>query len=239
MDPKPLPRLDIERAFDRLVELAGGRRVDELVGKNPSFENADYYFESDRVIAELKIIEKDDVADEQFQAKIRKLMAKWVAEGRMAPPPPGKFTLSSKDLPEPLQLEFLNQFRAPLKSRVTKANRQIKSTQAAFQMPDSHGLLFLVNDGNPILKPSVAFNLLHHLLKTDHRSIHHVVYCSVNVPVALAGTERQGPLWAPASVSDRPQFPSELLDRLARCWTTTLNEFFGVTLPDRNLYRRR
>lgn len=49
---------DIEGAFDKAVYAAGGVRVTDRTGRAPPFANADYLFESRRLIAELKILKR-------------------------------------------------------------------------------------------------------------------------------------------------------------------------------------
>ncbi len=232
MKPISLPRLEVEPLVDRVVRLAGGRRVDELIGSNPTFENADYYFELDRVIAELKILEKDDSTDKKMQSKVRDLYTRWAYEGRVPPPPlSGTFTISVADLPEDLRLEFIKPFRSSLQGPVKKASRQIKQTKSAFQMSDSLGLLILVNDGNLVFTPAVAFNILHHLLKADHSSINHVIFCTVNLPVMFDNLELQGPFWSSAPVEGRSEIPEPFRAKLSRCWTSVLDETYGLRIP--------
>ena len=49
-----MPILDPEPLMDQAVRAARGRCVRELVGANPSFNNADYVFPTDNIVAELK-----------------------------------------------------------------------------------------------------------------------------------------------------------------------------------------
>jgi hypothetical protein len=50
---------NIERKFDDLFRSLGFSRVSEFVGVSPAFENADYVRHSDRLVVELKVLDKD------------------------------------------------------------------------------------------------------------------------------------------------------------------------------------
>ena len=56
---KPHEPLNVESTFDAFVKSAGGYLVADRLPKSPAFENADYLFESPRVIVELKTLQTE------------------------------------------------------------------------------------------------------------------------------------------------------------------------------------
>ena len=85
MSALPLPHLPVEPIFDEAVARSGGRRVDSIIPQNPTFENADYYFETDSVITKLKEISYDANRDEELRDKIGSLYGECMKK-QLVPP---------------------------------------------------------------------------------------------------------------------------------------------------------
>ncbi len=79
----PLPRrIHIEAEMDRFVQAIGGERVTDLVGTpSPPFQNADYVFRSDNIVAELKCLTEDKSADKAHLRKISDLFEHHMKKG--------------------------------------------------------------------------------------------------------------------------------------------------------------
>jgi hypothetical protein len=77
--------VDPEALMDQAVRAAGGCCVRDLVGPNPCFENADYLFQGDNIVAEFKSLEKDFLSDRTVSEKIHILYNRWVQEGKDVP----------------------------------------------------------------------------------------------------------------------------------------------------------
>lgn len=56
-------RMEIAREFDALVKATGGKIIAEIVGKSPRFDNADYIFPEEKIVAELKCLREDKSGD--------------------------------------------------------------------------------------------------------------------------------------------------------------------------------
>jgi hypothetical protein len=87
--------------------------------------------------------------------------------------------------------------RKLLKYLIKQANRQIKSTIAQLGIADGKGLLILLNDGNHLLETDAVLYLIGKLLGQRCRSIHSVIYLTVNLHVR--SDREPGPL--PGTVS--------------------------------------
>jgi hypothetical protein len=228
---KKSPKIEIEAAFDRCVTRVGGVRISNLFNNTPQFSNADYLFEHDSVIAELKCLEKDPLSDPVFEDKISKLYNKWFEAG-LVPPVPKGFTINTGDLPEQCAIELFGLFKKQLEnSYIKKANKQIRESKAELNRHDAIGLLLLANDGNYALDPRVTFYLLHHTLKGQYTSIDHVIYFAANLRTDIPGVARNGFLWTSLKFDDRRQPSLDFERKLFQNWRTTLEEELGENLP--------
>ena len=125
----PPPPIEVEKYFNSFVRSCGGELVTDVVGPSPAFPNADYFFKKQNVIAELKCLSKDVLADSAYQKKIEMLFDRWIASGLIANPGWGTFRIQSANLPTQCRHDLTNFLRQPLAGAVEKANRQIRSTK--------------------------------------------------------------------------------------------------------------
>ena len=133
---------DSEKLFDECVRKCGGVRVTDIVGKAPPFKNADYYFEVEGVVAELKSLQKDFLTAAETEQRMHLLFNKWVDDGKVLPSC-GNFIIRTNNLPKDCAEELLDVFRIPLERVLRDAERQILATKKALKCPDALGLLSL------------------------------------------------------------------------------------------------
>jgi hypothetical protein len=227
----PFPYLDVEQFFDEVVKRAGGYRVDSLVPGNRSFENADYYFESEGVFGELKTLQYDRDEDERLKARLVKVYKEFAPAGQVPPVTPKQRFAHSNLLPIEAQLELLRPLKRRLQTPVKKAARQLKETKQAFNREKDAGLLFLVNEGSALFRPATIFYFLHHLFRGAYSSIDHIVYCSVNVPANIPNIDGGARVWFTATVEGRQKIAPTFLQLLQSCWTALLEEKLKIKMP--------
>jgi hypothetical protein len=58
-DRGPHDSLVVEATWDEFVQTIGGQRISELLSASPNFDNADYLFEPEGVVAELKEVKTE------------------------------------------------------------------------------------------------------------------------------------------------------------------------------------
>ncbi len=225
------PYLEVEPFFDEVIKRAGGYRVDSLVPQNRTFENADYYFESEGVFAELKVLQYDAQEDKRLKARLVKVYTDFANAGKVPPLSPKQRFARSELLPVDTQLELLRPLKRRLQSPVKKAAKQLKETKRAFNRENDFGLLILVNEGSALFRPSWVFNFLHHLFRGGYASIDHILYCSVNVPASVPGIPDGARVWLPATVEGRKKIPDSFLQLLQSCWGDTLEQKLGIRIP--------
>lgn len=220
----PEPRIDIETEFATCVRKIGGEVLADRLGPSPPFKNADYLFNADNVVAELKCLQRDTRTEPTFKERVQALHLQWHREGKV-PMPRGQGTVrvNSRTLPEECQAQLSDLLTSRLKNVVQKANDQIKSTREHLALPEAKGLLLLANDGDMIFQLSVVMHTLHRVLHGKYRQISSVIYFTGNDPVMCPGIPLPALIWMPLTISDGPDQPrpgvsEQFLERLRTGW---------------------
>ncbi len=116
----------LEQAFDNLFQQLGFERVDSIVGKSPTFQNADYFNQKYELVVELKIIEKDFFKEGGIIDSLNGFVPAGhplIKDGTMLP------GLYSVTIP-PLNREGKHDnFQEPLRRSIKKAKDQLKETR--------------------------------------------------------------------------------------------------------------
>ncbi len=219
--------VDVERTFTAFVRACGGEVLQDVFGPSPDFDNADYAFRNAGVVAELKRLVEDKSQDAAIKAKIQTLVHRWIDQ-RLIGPIYGTVRLESRKLPIQCQRELMAVFAAPVKARVRKANRQIRSSLEKLALNNGKGLLIVVNDGNYALETDVALYLISKALGYKCHSINSVIYLTVNMlsqsPLAAAPVL----VWVHAARQDIvPAIDNRFVDTLFDAWRTYLGKTVG------------
>jgi hypothetical protein len=223
----PDPHLDAEEIFDRVVDRAGGVRVDKYINEPIGWENADYYFERDAIVAELKEIVSDPAEDQQLTERISTIYNRYADRGEV-PVVYGSVPIEVSRLPLTCQREMLLPFKRRLEKHVKKAARQIKETKARLQKPDLGGLLVLVNEASTFFRPDIALYFLFHILKGQYSSIDHVVYCSINMLLVVPEEPSGARFWVDSPLAGRRDIPIEFTRRLGQTFLEVIDSEIGV-----------
>lgn len=228
MNPPPL--IDVEKEFGKLVKAFGGSLGSEIFGSSPSFANADYLFRDQGVVAELKCMEKDVLADPICKAAISEATERWVAAGKI-PPFWGTVRIETGKLSAECQREFFQILRKPIHGAIEKANRQIRETKSNLNLPGAKGLLLLVNDGCWSIESETMLYLADISLGDRFSSINSVVYFTVNMPASMPGIERDVLVWIPAARKDIEPVGADFLGKLQQAWCAYHESLIGERVP--------
>jgi hypothetical protein len=216
----PIP---VEQTVDTFIQTVGGTRVASLFDSAPTIENADYYFGSLDVVAELKECTTDFANAAEYQEKHFQIANEHVTAGTMS----FRQALGVDRKSSKYVHEFLGLFRPPLGRILKKANRQIKATKSHFGWTQAQGVLFFVNDGFRSLEPHFVRALVANLLSSSYSSINCFVYMTVNTYVEVPGSDYAHLLWIP-SYSDRaPDALVATIDSLGEKWFGYLEGLIG------------
>ncbi|MGB7923440.1 MAG: hypothetical protein WCF57_09365 [Pyrinomonadaceae bacterium] len=229
---KPFPpSIQPEATFNEYVKEFGGELISELLPNNPNFDNADYLFRREGVVAELKCLEKDFFSEEEYRKKLNKLYSRWVDEG-LAPIIVGRKAIQTKDLPLKCQHDVANIVKRPVENRIQKANKQIKQTKAHFGLNDAKGLLIMVNDGNYSLESDAVMYLVRRIVNTQCTAIDSTIYFTVNMPASMPGVERDILVWIDTHRVDPQNGVSrEFLNAIREGWLSFLGRKTGEDIP--------
>jgi hypothetical protein len=263
-EPKLMPRFKTENEliFDDCVRSICGVCLDDILLPDPKSKNADYFFESDNVIIELKRLVKDPLADPDMQKRIQEFYNSWINKGLIRPSShSGNVRINIRDLPHNCAIELLGVMKKKFdESYIKEANRQIKSTKELLGKPDARGLLLLMNEGNFSYHPSAIFNLLFHIFNGGSRSainqvviftifnggsrsaINQVVIFTSDFVSTFDNSNRGFFYWLNPSIGDREDVSTELLHRLSNAWRVALtkkhpeiNDWQIISKPDPEL----
>lgn len=217
MTPNQPPRdMDVEDTFNEFVEVIGGELISKIFANQAQRpNNADYFLHNREIIAELKCLEKDYSNDSEVGKKLIKLMERWKREGLLRPEHIRGRIFHTEDLAPECGREVVKIFKSPIQNAVKKANEQIKETKKYFEVPNSKGLLILVNDGNYSVAPNLMMPILGNLFKSSYTSIDSYIFFTLNMRAYARPIERQFLIWVhgstrPSSNEVEPEFLSEL-----------------------------
>lgn len=222
MDRQKTPN---EIAFDSCVRRAGGVCLDDVFPGDPKGKKADYFFESENVIAELKRLTRDPHGSSSIKKKLEARYRSWVKAGLVQDrKTPGFVKISTRELPRECAIEWSGILKKHLDDTyVKKANRQIKAIKERLKKPDAKGLLLLLNEENLSYEPYNTFILLHHVFNGGSRSaIDKVILFTSDILSSLPG-DRRGFYWIEASTG-RADVPKSLLQLLRNEWELELRK---------------
>lgn len=232
------PQLHVESSFNEFVKEFNGELVSELLPANPSFDNADYLFRNDNVIAELKCLEKDILEEADFKAKFNALYDGWLSKG-LVRPAWGTFEVNTATLPIECQREVYGLIKKPIQRTIEKANKQIKSTKEHFNLPNAAGLLLLANDGNYSLESAQIIDIVGKILTHQYSGIDGFVYFTVNMRAMMPGYHRDVNLWVP-NYEGYIESLVKMVDRMADAWGRFYARKIGQDVPTHEFeYRDR
>lgn len=232
MNEKPGVRIDIEKEMDVVSDSLGGSRVDAILGKPLPFETADYFFQRENIVAELKTLQKEQFA--VMVSHLESLTQEWGSRGLIRLPR-GSNIFQIDSLPESEQLRFYEKGEEQMNKVLTKANRQIKKTKEALNRPEAHGLLLLANDGNTFLEPQIAMFLLSRAMfnrdgTKNFSGIDRLIYFTANLP-SVSGVGPNTMVWIAPRFGEHATHMDPFMDTLQRAWMTHFDKLQGKYSP--------
>jgi hypothetical protein len=224
------PHLDIPRELALCVRGLGGVLLDDEHGpEDPS--KADYWFPSDLVVAELKLLSKNYFDDQNYKDWLRRRYDDWVNR-RLAPVIYGSGVINLGSLPTECGQEVISFLRDRLDRTLKQANSQIKTTRTTLGVEHAQGLVILVNDGNVALPPGMVVSILARSLRSKFSAINGVVHFSANMRSELQGIDKDLFYWCNLGVgSVRPAIAQPFMERLREAWIAHHAKLLGEPMP--------
>jgi hypothetical protein len=221
-------RIQIEPEFDEFVRQSGNVVIRETIAKSPTFQNADYFFPEDNIIAELKCLEQDKFNDPRTQEKLGRLWIKWRQRGDVSGRIPE--IIHSKNLPDRCQKDMYRVYSNPIRHRIKKANRQIRETKKAMNLPDARGLLLIANDGNLALDPAAMVHILFESVRNNFSEIDNFVFFTANLFVRLSNPPKQSLIWFNGVIDDATAIGEPFIRKLFDGWSQHISRVQGVPI---------
>ncbi|WGE81398.1 hypothetical protein NYR66_10840 [Actinobacillus equuli subsp. haemolyticus] len=211
-DIGPHETIPVEESMDRFIKEQSGIRISEIFNKTPEFSNADYWFEEEKIVIELKEIETEFLhsqsAKEQFFTLLERLKN-------------NELDMSS------FHSEYIRIARPALGRVLKKANKQLKETKEYLRMPEIRGCVVIVNDGFTSLAHDLVMALLCSHLKDSYKSIDSLIYLTINRYVEIQGSDEPKLIWAPVYRDENDDHLVDFVDQLGKKWFDFLEEKLG------------
>jgi hypothetical protein len=132
----------------------GGLRPVEIDSEAGKVLNADVVFREENVILEVKTLMGDPTERADHIRTVSEIYRR--CGGRPGVPIVyGRRAINSADAPVEMGFELMRTLADPIRTAVTKANRQIREVKGSLDMPEAHGVLLLCNAGATTLTPAV------------------------------------------------------------------------------------
>lgn len=208
---------NIDDEFYEAMRSIGGLRPAEIDSEAGRALNADVVFRDENVILEVKTLMADPTERADHIQKVSAIYNRWV--GRPGVPIIyGRRAINSADIPPEMAFELLRSLADPIRTSVTKANRQIRQVKVSLNMPEAHGVLLLCNAGATTLTPQVILHALHHALGKRHSSINSTIFLTHGVPVQVPGVPEPAEIFLPASRPGREPLPETFAVKIRNAW---------------------
>jgi hypothetical protein len=208
--------INIEKEFTKFVKgYRGGKLVSEVTRGNPaSVLNADFFFEADNVVAELKCLVAD-AADSV--KKVSRLVSSAIHFGYTGSDIFG-WSFRNEEVPKEVLLRTFAMEKRPIVQAFEKADKQIRSTKSLLKCPKARGLVLIANDGNHQFSPAEMLSILCAAF-AQFRDCHVdcVVYLTPNVYHTNGKDDIARSLWTPVYNIGSEDF-GDFVNDIGRAW---------------------
>jgi hypothetical protein len=223
-DGRPPLKIAVESEFDRLVVDFGGAKISSLLSDKSNLpRNADYFFQEDNVIAELKILEEGDSPFgtwERFSSLIR---ASGVSGESLV-----RSLIRESRLPREVLEVMQKRFRRTLEERIKFARLQLQESKRLVGDSRTRTLVLLANERFWFASHAWVFGQICKLMSEnfDDERIDGIVYFSAGVVSRLSAGTREYSVWSPA-YRKQGDVLGDFVNRLGERWLKRCSELAG------------
>jgi hypothetical protein len=225
--PEPLP---VEITFDAFVADFGGQKISDLIqNKSQMPLNADYLFEENNVIAELKTLEGIFSGPDA----IKQLTQAYIDSGCTGSDVMGVFW-SGEPVPDAAAELMRKRVRRSIEQRIKQARKQLKKSKSTFGNSETKSLILIAMDQQPLFGHNTMLFNLAKIMGDNYADEHTdgVVYLNPNMPTKIRpdGMEFSG--WYPFYRDDKVNEEiSSFVNLLGNKWLTYYGNQVGQTNP--------
>lgn len=228
-EPEP-PPIHVESAFDDFVRMFGGDKISELITNTSDMpKNADYYFRSANVIAELKTMQGIFAGDEG----ISQLINAFRETGFSGSDVFGYFW-RDEPLPEEVKALVRRRIRRGIEQRIRKARAQLRESSSQFGNLYTKKAILLAMDKPPIFGHDYMLYSIADVMGSRFwdEDTHVVVYFNPNMPTKISSNGLPMIGWYPIYCDDQiNEELSPFIDLLGNQWLTFYGSNFGQSNP--------
>lgn len=190
---RPDHNLDVESTWQEFVRLQKGKVLSDDFGTSVEFANADFWFDKDQVVIELKEIQTEFLDKKKDEAM--NLIEKYIKDSNLSSSElfQGEFKFS-----DDFYRKYIRLVRPAITRILKKANKQIKETKQYLGKPNARGVAVVVNDGFTGISARLTFTLICNILVNSYKSIDGFVLMTVNSYVAIESSNTPALFWIPS-----------------------------------------
>lgn len=190
---------DVELLFSEFVEFYGGSVIDKLEGNLVDRLNADYFFEKQNTIAELKTFKKDIFSEVEDIPRFENLISKWVSKKMITQKEFRDYAFKGKKLPKKCLDDLISVASRTVERAIQKGNKQIEESKKTFDKVDASGILFLINDGNYFFTTEGFLHIISNIISRKFKDsfFNVIIYITVNQVTRKAGSDLDYSVWIP------------------------------------------
>ena len=151
----------------------------------------------------------------------------WVVRGLAPPLYKDRTIVNLADLNPQCYREVENFVKKKLERSLKTASKQIQATKNSHGTKESKGLVFLVNDGNYGVVPTMIQNITARCLP-KYSGINTIIYFSANLPMRSPTTDMDVLPWCAWSrESTRAPVDADFLERIWKAWRAHFESVSG------------
>jgi hypothetical protein len=220
------PYIDVEPLFTEMVrEYPMGCVLTDII-PHPDFSNADFIFHHEKVVAEFKRIEIDNVTSLNNQAKMNAVVDKFYNEGKIKTK-----NINEENwprLPKELTESIYEITTQSVEGQIKKANQQIKDTKIKLRLNTYKGVLIIVNDGVESYPPAAFHYAIFRLLRRKFSGITFFIYFTANVVAKHGDFLHPMNYWIGQDMEKDGKMDAALSTSLHKAWAGLLARKCGL-----------
>lgn len=162
----------LEKEFDIFFGEIGFKRISDIVGASPDFSNADYINENQKIIVELKTIDKDFFENGGIIDSLNTFVMKPtnIDENGF-----GQYTFTFPDINREGKNDTLEE---PLRRILKKANKQIRETKERLLKNEGIGFVMIALNMPSTINPEYISDIVSKILNEEFSSISGYIICT-------------------------------------------------------------
>ena len=218
--------INTEEAFSSFVQsFRGGRLIRDIMPDAITMPlNADYFFEDDNVIAELKCLNDDPT---KVEVLAERLIGAYRQCGLNGSDCLG-YLFRGEPMQEIVKKKIFTATKRTLSSVVAKANKQIRASKSTLARQNAKGLLLVANNANYGFSPQTMYRIIGdaaNRLSDNH--IDGYIYFTPNVYHAKPQSNIAQQLWVPAYRGEDQHDLSDFVNLMGAAWENFFSQVTG------------